>query len=313
MVQGDVPGAGNDVLHDVQQLTENHVEATVDLAARVQAGEATAPDFVLWPENSTASDPFRAGPVNAGLRRAAAAIDVPVVVGGLVDAGPEHILNQGIVWDPETGPGDRYTKWHPVAYGEYIPWRGLVGRLGLEESGQLARIPRDMLSGARETPLRVGDLLVADAICFDIAYDDGLYAQVRRGAQLMTVQTSNASFIFTDQIDQQFAITRLRAIEAGRWLAVASTNGLSGVIAPDGTVVAQADPQTTAVLLEQVDLVAGLTPGVWMGPWPGRVLVGLTLLGLALGLVTYRRDGDSSRRAPTTGQVASRPGERQPA
>ena len=313
VVQGDVPGAGDDVLHDVLQLTENHVQATVDLADRVRAGEAPAPDFVLWPENSTATDPFRPGPVNAGLRRAAAAIGVPVVVGGLVDAGPEHILNQGIVWDPVTGAGDRYTKWHPVAYGEYIPWRGLVRRLGLEERGQLARIPRDMLSGARTTPLRVGDLLVADAICFDIAYDDGLHAQVRGGAQLMTVQTSNASFIFTDQIDQQFAITRLRAIEAGRWLAVASTNGLSGVIDPDGTVVAQAEPQTTTVLVEQVDLVEGLTPAVWLGAWPARVLAALTLLGLGLGLVTYRRDGDSSRRSPITDDVDSRPGERQPA
>ena len=58
------------------------------------------------------------------------------------------------------------------------------------------------------------------------------------------MQTSNATFIRTDQIDQQFAITRLRAIETGRWIAVASTNGVTGVIAPDGEVVAAAEPRT---------------------------------------------------------------------
>ena len=39
-----------------------------------------------------------------------------------------------------------------------------------------------------------------------------------RGAQLLIVQTSNATFIHTDQIEQQFAITRLRAMETGRWV-----------------------------------------------------------------------------------------------
>ena len=55
---------------------------------------------------------------------------------------------------------------------------------------------------------------------------------------MLVVQTSNAMFIHTAQIDQQFAITRLRAIETGRYVVVAAINGITGVIAPDGTVVA---------------------------------------------------------------------------
>ena len=58
-MQGDVPGDGTDVLADFRQVTDNHVQATVDLAADVEAGERPRPDFVLWPENSTAVDPFR--------------------------------------------------------------------------------------------------------------------------------------------------------------------------------------------------------------------------------------------------------------
>jgi apolipoprotein N-acyltransferase len=313
VVQGDVPGPGNDILYDHEQLTDNHVQATIDLADDVRAGNRPKPDFVLWPENSTAVDPFEPGPVHSGLDAAAEAIGVPVVVGGLVDAGEEHVLNQGIVWDPETGAGERYTKWHPVAYGEYIPFRGLIRRLGLEEHSQLGRIPRDMLSGTRSSPLRVGGVEVADAICFDIAYDDGIYSQVERGAEMLTVQTSNASFIFTDQIDQQFAITRLRAIETGRWLAVASTNGISGVIRPDGSVAAVAEPRTTSVLVEEVTLMSGVTPGVRLGAWPGRVLAALTCLGLLLSVVTYRRGGDSARRTVPTDDVTTRPDERQPA
>ncbi len=312
VVQGNVPGRGNDVLYDSAGLTDNHVQATLDLADDVRTGEKPQPEFVLWPENSTAVDPFEPGPVNAGLTAAAEAIGVPVVVGGLVDAGPDHVLNQGIVWDPLTGPGERYTKWHPVVYGEYIPFRGFMDSLGLGDHSQLSRVPRDMLSGTRKTPLPVNGIAIADSICFDIAYDDGIYAQVEGGADLLTVQTSNASFIFTDQIDQQFAITRLRAIETGRWLAVASTNGISGVIRPDGSVAALAEPRTTSVLVEEVGLMSGRTPAVWLGAWPSRVFALLTLVGLGLGVIAYRRNPESSGRAAAAPGAESRLEERQP-
>ncbi len=118
-----------------------------------------------------------------------------------------------------------------------------------------------MLSGTRREPLDIDGVKVADAICFDIAYDDGLNAQLRNGAELLVVQSSNATFIHTDQIDQQFAITRLRAMETGRWVAVATTNGVSGLIAPDGHVVATADTRTRAVLVERVGLTDAADPG----------------------------------------------------
>lgn len=307
VVQGGVPGAGNDVLFDPVGLTDNHVRATEELAGDVDAGELPRPDLVIWPENSTARDPFASAEVNAGIERAVAAIGVPVLVGGLVDGGPDHVYNQGIVWDPETGPGERYSKRHPVAFGEYIPGRGVVEALGLEDFSQLSRIPRDMLAGERSEPLQVAGVAIADAICFDIGFDDGLYAQQREGAELMVVQTSNASYIFTDQVDQQFAITRLRAIESGRWLAVASTNGLSGVISPDGEVVATAERLGSAALVEEVQLAQGLTPGVWMGAWPSRLFAVSTLLGLLMGILTYRRGAGWPHRTPGGRAASSSP------
>lgn len=294
-VQGNLPGPANDILYDHRGVTRNHVEATIGLA-----DSGVRPDFVLWPENSTAVDPFRDGEVNDGIREAVTAIGVPVVVGGLVDDGQDHVLNQGIVWDPVAGPGDRYTKQHPVAYGEYIPFR----RYWDPNFGALRAIGRDMKSGTRTEPLRVAGIEVADAICFDVAYDDVMREQVRAGAELLTVQTSNASFIFTTQIDQQFAITRLRAIESGRWLVVAATNGITGVIAPDGTVVASADPRTTAVLVEQVGLSSELTPATRLGVWPARLFTGLSLIGLVLGGIAYRRQRDDAGSARATDDVS---------
>lgn len=291
-VQGDVPGAGNDLVAVHPEVTRNHVEATVELAADVGTGAVPAPDFVLWPENSTAVDPFRDGRVNPGIERAVTAVGVPVLVGAMVDASSsQQVLNQGIVWHPETGPGDRYTKRWPVPFGEYVPWREAVFKDNL---GQLREIGRDMLSGTRASPLTVGGILVADAICFDVAYDEGLHKQVRNGAQLVTVQTSNAMFIRTHQIEQQYAITRLRARETGRSTAVAATNGLTGIIDARGQVLAEADPRTTTVLVHEVELSSRVTPAVQAGVWPGRATVVLAVVLLLVfgpmrGRVPYAR------------------------
>ena len=296
-VQGDVPGNGDDILYDFRQVTQNHVDATVGLAADVAAGRVPRPDFVVWPENSTAVDPFLDDTTNQQIWAASAAVGLPILVGAIVDAGPRNVLNEGIVWDPVTGAGDRYAKWHPVPYGEYIPFRSLFAG----NFGRLALIPRDMLAGTRTEPLRIGGVEVGDAICFDVAYDDGLYAQLRRGAQLLTVQTSNATFIHTTQIDQQFAISRLRALETGRYVVVAATNGVSGVIAPDGTVLDRAGVRTRDVLVQRVALSTDLTPAVRIGAWSGRLCVLVAGIGVGLGLVDYRRRspaGDRSRPVP---------------
>ncbi|GCD89025.1 apolipoprotein N-acyltransferase [Nocardioides sp. LS1] len=290
-VQGDVPGNGDDILLDYRQVTRNHVDATIQLGSEVDAGERPRPDFVIWPENSTAVDPFLDAETNAGIRAASQAIDVPLLVGAIVEAGPEHVLNQGIVWEPGVGAGDRYTKWHPVPYGEYIPFRSFFSG----NFGRLALISRDMLAGTRTEPLTIAGVKVADAICFDVAYDDGLYAQVSRGAEMLTVQTSNATFIHTDQIDQQFAISRLRAIETGRYVVVAATNGVSGVIAPDGRVLDRAGTRTRDVLEERIGLDTAVTPAVRLGAWPARVFTGVSLISLLAGLLPYRRRRHSPR------------------
>ncbi|MFN8196161.1 MAG: apolipoprotein N-acyltransferase [Nocardioidaceae bacterium] len=295
VVQGNIPGDGTDILLDGPQVTRNHRDATLDLAADVQAGRVPRPDLVVWPENSTTVDPFNNLDINRDIVEASDAIGVPMLVGAMVDAtDPRDVLNQGIVWTPGVGAGDRYSKRHPVPFGEYIPWRDTVFS---GTFGKLRLIPRDMLSGNRTEPLSIAGTRVADSICFDVGYDDGIRAQVLAGADLMVVQTSNAMFVYTDQIQQQFAITRLRAIESHRAVAVAATNGITGLIGPDGRVLDQADPRTQAVLTHELPLDTTVTPGIRLGIWIGRGAVVTTLLALAFGAVTYRRNRRSGQAA----------------
>ncbi|MFC7359694.1 apolipoprotein N-acyltransferase [Nocardioides astragali] len=305
-VQGNVPGTGLDVVAVHREVSANHVRMTEQLAAAVAAGEEPAPDFVVWPENSTAVDPFTDPEVGAGIVSASDAIGVPIVVGGMSNdpLDEANVLNQGIVYRPGLGSGDRYTKRHPVPYGEYIPFRG---SLIPSSYGKLRLVPRDMVRGTSLEPLRVGEVRVADAICFDVAYDEGISGQVARGAQLVTVQTSNAMFSLTGQLGQQFEISRLRAQETGRWVVVAAINGISGVVRPDGHVVASIPARREGVLVETIGLSSTLTPAVRLGVWPARFSLAFLIGHTAFVLVTYRqrrrradRSDDQSEERGTT-------------
>lgn len=293
-VQGDVPGAGNDLVAVHRQVTENHVQATIDLAQQVRSGDVPQPDFVLWPENSTAVDPFRDEETNSGISRAVTAIGAPVLVGAIVDGPrPDAVLNQGLVWLPDGSTEERYTKRHPVPFGEYVPFRSQLSGLQI---GRLDMIPRDMIPGTRTRPLDIAGTRVVDLICFDVAFDDSVTNQVRNGGQMITVQTSNATFTGTPQLQQQFTISRARAIETGRTVVVASTNGISGVIGPDGGVRDQLAPRTTDIAVAQVPLIEAQTPAVRYGSLIRQVpsLAGVTaVIAAAAGrsLPRLRRRG----------------------
>lgn len=286
LVQGNVPGEGTDVVGNHREITANHVRLSEQLAREVDEGARPRPDFVVWPENATAVDPFRDPTTAEGIRSASTALGAPLLVGAMVDGPDERtVLNQGIVWTPGRGAGERYTKQHPVPYGEYIPFRDT---LIPSDYGKLRTISRDMAAGDRETPLRIAGTLVADAICFDVAYDDSIAAQVRNGAELITVQTSNAMFIKTAQVDQQFEISRLRAVEARRGVVVAALNGISGIIGPDGEVLTTAARGSEAILQSQVPLAATVTPATAVGQWPARIAATALVGHVVLIAVFYR-------------------------
>jgi apolipoprotein N-acyltransferase len=127
-------------------------------------------------------------------------------------------------------------------------------------------------------------------MCFEVAYDGLLHALVDEGADLVVVPTNNATYTGTGQVEQQFAMSRLRAIETGRYVVVASTNGISGIVAPDGHVVARAPEQRRAVLEQRVRLSSRVTPAVALGRWPELAMVAVSVVAALAGLVVgYRR------------------------
>ncbi len=295
-VQGNVPGEGMDAFAERRAVLDNHVAATLDLGARIAAGRTVPPDLVLWPENSTDIDPYADPSVYADIQRAVDAVGVPVLVGAMV-AGeqPMDVLNQGIVWEPGTGPSDSYSKTHPVPFGEYIPMRAQLAKL----FERLDQIPRDMVPGTEPGLLEFGGAVIGDVICFEVAYDDVVRDVTALGAELLVVQTNNATYMGTGQVEQQFAIARLRALETGRHVVVIATNGISGIVAPDGSVTERAAPRKTVVLEADLPLLEGATPATSLGRWIDLALLAIAGAAVVVGVsARHRRKGNDTGGTP---------------
>jgi apolipoprotein N-acyltransferase len=294
VVQGDVPKPGLEFNERRRAVLDNHVNQTIGLAEAVSAGEQPQPDLVIWPENSSDIDPYRNADAAREISRAAAAIGAPILVGAVVIGPGEFISNTAIVWDPETGPGDTYVKRHPVPFAEYIPARDFFRLF----SDKVDLVRRDFAAGDEVGLLEIGGARIAEVICFEVVYDGLVREAVSAGAGMIVVQTNNATFGYTAESEQQVAAARVRAVEFGRSVALASTSGISAVIAPDGSVAASSGLFEPAVFVEDIVQRDSTTVAERLGAGPEWLLTvlgaGALLAAAAPGLRRRRTRGGAA-------------------
>ncbi len=293
-IQGNVPRLGLDFNAERRMVLDNHVLGTMRAIAGRPVGSPPV-DLVVWPENASDIDPIRNPDAAAAIESAVDAAGVPVVVGALLAEPAPLYSNVSLVYRPGLGLTDTYVKQHPVPFAEYIPHRAFYRLLSpsvdLLRSGMAAG-PGPMVFRTPST--RAGEVVSGPSICFEVAYDDLVKANVDRGATLLLVQTNNATFGMSAESEQQLAISRIRAIEHGRSVVHVSTVGVSGLIAPDGTLVRSSALFTAASLDADLPVRHELTLATRLGPWPEylacAVLLGATLAALVGPRARRRKD-----------------------
>jgi apolipoprotein N-acyltransferase len=287
LIQGSVPDVGLQFEQRAQQVLDNHVAETEKLAAEVRAGTAPKPDLVVWPENSSDVDPLVDPSAFALIDRTVKSIGVPVLVGAILEGpGPTHRRNAGILWSPVSGPGAEYIKRHPVPFAEYIPLRSISEWV----SSDAKLVTQDMIAGKGNGLLTGGPFPIGDVICFEVAYDSLVRSSVSAGAQLLVVQTNNATFGHTAETYQQLAMSRLRAVESGRTVLQVATTGVSAVIGPDGQVRQRSGAlYTPAILDATVPLRTDQTIATQVGAVPEYALAALAVMVILWSLTPYLR------------------------
>jgi apolipoprotein N-acyltransferase len=288
-VQGDVPHARN--LPDLWRattVTQNHAAATGQLAGRVRHGQAPVPDLVIWPENSTDQDPALSPLIYDAIAAAVNQIDRPVLVGAVLQ---DPVRNAGQLWLPYKGPVSVYIKRRLVPFGEVIPFRSLLAKFtSLPSTLQ----PQNFSPGHRAVVFRIGKIRLGDVICYEVGFDGLVSSEINAGANLLAVQTNDADFELDGQTSetlQQLAMARVRAVEHNRAVVVASTTGISAIIAPDGSLLAATRTWTRAEIEARVPLRTSMTIADRLGGWPEGLLTWATVaaLGWAIGTAIRQR------------------------
>jgi len=166
------------------------------------------------------------------------------VVGGVgieVDRerATRRYFDSGYVVDAQGRFVDRYDKTHLVPFGEFVPFRDLLGRF----FGAVARgiAQADVTAGARpralEIPLVDGRVVrVGVPVCFELLFPDLVRRFVADGGRVLLGITNDAWYGRTGAPYQFLAITALRSAETGVWTARAANTGVSGFIDGGGWV-----------------------------------------------------------------------------
>lgn len=280
-IQGNVPTSGLEFNAQRRAVLDNHVRATMKAATMIKDGSIPHPQLVVWPENSSDIDPTREADAATEISRAVAAVNAPLIVGAVLDQPAPKVSNASLLYLPHQGLVARYIKQHPVPFAEYIPYRSFFRIF----SDKVDLVRADFAAGTKpgvfSIPTTGAPVKVGPVICFEIAYDGITRAPVERGAQLLIVQTNNATFGRTAESEQQLAISRIRAIEHGRSVVHVSTVGVSGLITPDGVVHDKTSLFTQAVMSRRLPLRSQLTLADRVGAVPEWFGVGMACLILA--------------------------------
>lgn len=262
IVQGGVP-------QDRKWLPEQF-RSTLELYGKSVAAHPDS-DMILWPEVAI---PAAAQDVAWYLDLLEAELqEGQALLLGIQEREAGEYFNSVLLLDGRERQA--YRKRHLVPFGEYFPVPDAV-----RQWMRMQNLPSyDMAAGSERQPLlELPDgAPLAVAICYEDAYGaEQLYA-LPQAAVLINV--SNDAW-FGDSIapHQHLQIARARALEAGRWVARATNNGISAFIGPRGELHQTVPQFQYATLTMGVVPMAGATPFARAGNWP-VVMLSFALIG----------------------------------
>jgi apolipoprotein N-acyltransferase len=260
------------------ELRARWFQRHLDLSTRPPNGAR----YVIWPESAT---PYPLEQ-DAEVRRLIGLVVPPdglLLTGGErfdLERDPPHAWNSLFVLDRSGAIVARYDKRDLVPFGEFLPFRDVLGRLGLQK---LTRGSFDFAPGpGRQTIALPGLPPFSPLICYEAIFPGGVIDPGARPAWLLNI-TNDAWFGRSSGPYQHLAMARFRAIEEGLPLVRGANTGISALVDPWGRIAASLGLGATGTL--DVALPPPLPappPFARFGLWPfaGMVAVaGIIVLG----------------------------------
>ncbi len=149
-----------------------------------------------------------------------------------------------------------YLKRRLVPFGEYLPLKFLLEPV----LGYLEIPMSDFSSGSQEKPLiKAAEHEAGVFICYEIAFASDVMESLPEAAYLVNI-SNDAWFGGSLGPYQHLQITRMRAIETGRYILRATNTGISAIIEPTGSIQARLAESEQGVLTGRIHKVQGQTP-----------------------------------------------------
>jgi len=201
-----------------------------------------------------------------------------ILLTGMVRDNGRKFWNSLEIIDADGRRHGVYDKHHLVPFGEYVPWRSMLRRLGVEK---LAFGRSDYTAGPGPATLQVpGAPPVSPLICYEAIFPGAVTGKTRPG-WLLNV-TNDAWFGVTSGPYQHLASARMRAVEEGLPLVRAANTGISVVVDAVGRVTARLGLERRGVLDASLPVALSPTPYARWHDWTLALLLGV---GLAVAAV----------------------------
>ncbi|MGD8566567.1 MAG: apolipoprotein N-acyltransferase [Gammaproteobacteria bacterium] len=236
-------------------------QPTIDLYTRLTRANWQS-DIIIWPETALPAYLHQAKDFLTKLGAEARRHHTSVLIGlpSLeMKNGTRKYYNSAVVLND--GAMEVYRKYHLVPFGEFIPFKWLLGDLLA-----FMDIPMsDFSSSAVHKPVvTMGRLKGAVSIC----YEDAFGEEVIKGlpAANFLINISNDAW-FGDSLapHQHLQKAQARALETARPMLRATNNGISAVIDDNGNIIASAPQFTQDVLTAKFQPMQGATLYVMVG------------------------------------------------
>ncbi len=239
---------------------------------------------VIWPETAI---PYAIA--NDRARRAMVAAVVPpggAVISGALRTTPEpsappKLWNALHAIDGEGRVVGTYDKFHLVPFGEYMPFRGVLGFAKITYGSV------DFSPGPGPRTLRLPGLPpVSPLICYEAIFPHQVLDPADRPEWLLNI-TNDGWFGISSGPYQHFASARVRAVEQGLPVVRAANTGISGVVDAYGRVRARLGLGRRGVV--DAALPAALDDLTPYARWGDLTLLALIVVaGLCLVWRTFR-------------------------
>ena len=303
------PNLPVDILTHSDELTqrnESGLETNLKLTREAISQANKKADIIVWTESPMVlnyeQDETTRNKINAIIKETNA-----YLIFSAIGREGEKVYNSVQTVTPDGKVLKRYDKMRLVPFGEYVPFRSVLGHFvpamigdfnigntavvnSLKLSTQLALIQNEQETNGEVALERTTTFVKPGTfICYEAAYPNIVRQFVNNGASLLINVSDDAWFGNSAGAQQHLHHARMRAIENDRDIVRVTNSGISALITAQGKVVESLPTFVPASKVWAAESRKGLTMYTKYGDWFAYLSAIITAIAILFSFVYYSR------------------------